>query len=172
MSVLRWILLLITVVIYRVWFPESPPFHEIRFDFDLAVIIMLGLYRGERVGAAAGWAIGFIAYATDADHFMWSSLLGALVGWVMGHWRDRLFLEQMLSRWIVFAIVSAGYKLLHWPLIMGIGGAPWAETLFLRILPTVLIDATVTVLICRIWERIEKSRTLDIQLDGGERSKP
>ncbi|GAB4328879.1 MAG: hypothetical protein Kow0074_25070 [Candidatus Zixiibacteriota bacterium] len=172
MNMLRWILLVLAVIVYRTWFPESPPFHEIRFDFDLAVIIMLGLYRGERVGAAAGWAIGFIAYATDADHFMWSSLLGALVGWLMGHWRDRLFLEQMLSRWIVFAIVAFAYRLLHWPLVMGIGGGPWADTLFLKILPTVLIDASITVVMCYVWERMERTTTGDVQPSGGESSNP
>ncbi|MBD3297458.1 MAG: hypothetical protein GF341_02300 [candidate division Zixibacteria bacterium] len=172
MSAVRWVLLFLAVIVYRTWFPETPPFPEIRFDFDLAVIILLGLYRGERVGAAAGWGIGFIAYATDADHFMWSSLLGALVGWVVGRWRDRLFLEQLLSRWIVFAIVALSYRLLHWPLIMGIGGGPWMDTLLYKVLPTTLIDATVTVLLSYIWERIERASDSETRTAGATVSKP
>ena len=171
MTVLRWALVIIAVVAYRVWFPESPPFHEIRFDFDLAVIVMIGLYRGSRVGTAAGWAIGFVTHATDADHFMWSGLLGAVLGFLIGHWRDRLFLEQMLSRWIVFVIVVFGYRLFHWLLVMGLGGGPWVETLFLRIIPTVLIDATVTVLLCRVWERLTRSTGIEAQVAMGDRSK-
>jgi len=156
MTILRWLLLLISIVIYRVWFPDYPPYHQIRFDYDVAVIIMVGLYRGQRVGVVMGWLIGFLAYATNAEQFVWTSLLGGVFGWLIGHWRDRLFLEQFISRWIVFAIGILVYKLLHWVIVMGGDGAPWYETLGLKILPTIAIDATLAVALCALWERLRR----------------
>lgn len=171
MIILRWALLLISVVIYRVWFPDYPPYHQIRFDYDVAVIIMIGLYKGPRVGVIMGWLVGFLAYATNADQFVWTSLLGGMFGWLIGQWRDRLFLEQFVSRWIVFAIGILAYKLLHWVIVMGAGGAPWYETLGLQILPTVAIDATLTVVLCSVWERIQRSEADSSQSQAAEASK-
>lgn len=158
MTTLRWILLFISVVAYRVWFPGDLPQAAITMDYDVVVIVLIGLYRGQRVGAGAGWAIGFLAYAVDPGHMAWGSLIGALLGWLIGHWRERLFLEQLLHRWLVFALGIFGYKLFHYFLIAGTGWADFPRLLLMPILPSALIDATAGVVIGVIWERMNKAR--------------
>jgi hypothetical protein len=157
MTALRWILLLASVIAYRVWFTGGLPQPGITLDFDVVVIVLIGLYRGQRVGAGAGWVIGFLAYAIDPDHMAWGGLLGALLGWLIGHWRERLFLEHLLYRWIVFALGILGYKLLHYALIAGTGWLDFFHLLLMPLLPTVLIDATAGVILGIIWERTVQS---------------
>lgn len=158
MTPFRWILLLISVIAFRVWFPGNLPQPGITLDYDVVVIALVGLYRGQRIAAGAGWAIGFLAYAVDADHMAWGGLLGALLGWLIGHWRERLFLEQLLHRWLVFAVGIFGYKVLHYFLIAGTGWADFPRALLVPLLPSMLIDATAAVVIGAIWERTNKAR--------------
>jgi len=158
MTALRWILLFISVVAFRVWFPGNLPESGIMMDYDVVVIALIGLYRGQRIAAGAGWAIGFLAYAIDPDHMAWGAILGALLGWLVGHWRERLFLEQILHRWLVFALGIFGYKLFHYVLIAGTGWADFPRTILMPILPSALIDATAGVVIGAIWERANKAR--------------
>ena len=115
---------------YDVWkalgCPGDMPQPGISMDYDIIVIVLVGLYRGQRIDAGAGWAIGFLTYSIDADHMAWGAILGALLGWLVGHWRERLFLEQLLHRWLVFTFGFIGYKLFHYILISG--GPPATES--------------------------------------------
>jgi hypothetical protein len=157
MTSLRWILLFVSVIGFRVWFPGDLPQPGITMDYDIVVIVLVGLYRGQRIGAGAGWAIGFLSYAVEADHMAWGALLGALLGWLVGHWRERLFLEQLLHRWLVFALGIVGYKLFHYILIAGNGWADFPRAFLVPLLPSALIDATAAVVIGAIWERTHKA---------------
>ena len=149
----RWLLLLASVVGYRVWFPDSPPLSRIGVDYDLVVIALVGLYRGQRIGAGAGWVIGFLCYSLDPDHMAWGGFLGAILGWLVGHWRERLFLEQLGYRWLVFGTAITGYKILHYVLIVGHDWPGLPKLFAVLLLPTALIDATLAVLIGVVWER-------------------
>ncbi len=153
MTSLRWLLLAATIVIYRVWFPDVPSSAGVRLDYDLVAIALVGLYRGQRVGAGAGWLLGLLAHATAPDQLVWGGLLGSLLGWVVGHWRQRLFLEQLGSRWVVFVVAFFAYKLGHWMLIQGMGSGAWLDFLLFHIVPSSLIDATAGVLLGVIIER-------------------
>jgi cell shape-determining protein MreD len=161
MTFLRWILLLASVLGYRAWFGDSPPLTVIRLDYHLVVIVLVGLYRGQRVGAGIGWLIGFLCYSLDPGSMAWGSLLGALLGWLVGHWRERLFLEQLFYRWLIFVLAIAGYVLLHYLLILRDSIYALPMQFVTRMLPGVLIDATAAVLLGMIWERAAKSRLTD-----------
>lgn len=164
MTILRWLVLLVSVIGFRVWFPGSSPELGITMDYDLVVIALVGLYRGQRFGAGVGWAIGFLSYAADPDHMAWGGLLGALLGWLIGHWRERLFLEQLVYRWLVFALGILGYRLIHYVLIANNAGSDFPRALIVSILPSALIDATSGVVIAAIWERgrtIRRSSVMD-----------
>jgi predicted membrane protein len=158
MTSLRWILLFVTVIAFRVWFPGNLPQPAISLDYDVVVIVLAGLYRGQRIGAGAGWTIGFLAYAIDPDHMAWGGLLGALLGWLIGHLRERLFLEQLLHRWLVFATGIIGYKLFHYVLVAGTGWADFPRALLISLLPSALIDATAGVVFGAVWERTRHTR--------------
>jgi len=153
MRVIRWLLLLTSVIIYHVWFPIGNPPPMVRLDYEIVAIALVGLARGPRVGAAAGWGIGFLVHAADPDHMVWGALLGSLLGWLIGVWRERLFLERLTSQWLVFTLGILGYKIFYMILVEGGSPADWLLGLPLRILPTTLINSTLGVLIGVLWER-------------------
>jgi cell shape-determining protein MreD len=161
MTFLRWLLLLASVLGYRAWFAEGPPLTAIHLDYDLVVIALVGLYRGQRVGAGMGWLIGFLCYSLEPDTMAWGGLLGALMGWLVGHWRERLFLEQLFYRWLIFALAIIGYMLLHYVLIVRDSFFVLPTLFVTRMLPGALVDATAAVLLGMVWERAVKTRPSD-----------
>lgn len=157
MKTIRWLLLLISVVAYRVWFPVGTPPPVVRLDYEIVAIALVGLRHGPRVGAAAGWLIGFLVHSTDPGSMAWGALLGAVLGWLIGLWRERLFLERLASQWLVFSLGIFGYKLLYMILIETTPMGDWPADIPMRILPTALVNSTLGVLIGILWER---SRTV------------
>ncbi len=158
MSAIRWILLVASVILFRVWFPEGPPPLHIRLDYDLVIIALIGLYRGQNIGATVGWLIGFLAYAPDPGRLAWGSLFGSLLGWVTGFWSQRLFLEHLRSRWIILAAGFMAYKIIFLAIAFGGDWGEWLVSLGIHALPSALIDATVGVFLGRMWERSMASR--------------
>jgi len=158
MTLLRWILLLTSVIVFRVWFPEGPPPLHVRFDYDLVVIALVGLSRGPGLGAAAGWLIGFLSCAPDPGRLAWGSLFGSLLGWVSGYWSQRLFLEHLRSRWIVLSAGFLAWKILFSAIVFAGDWGGWLVSLVVHALPSALIDATVGVFLGRMWERSRASR--------------
>jgi hypothetical protein len=84
-----------------------------------------------------------------------------LLGWLVGHWRERLFLEQLFYRWLVFALAIVGYALFHYLLIVRDSIFVLPTQFVTRMLPGALIDATAAVLLGMVWERVAKSRLSD-----------
>ena len=153
MTILRWIILLSSVVFYRVWFPESPPPLGLRLDYEMLVIALIGLYRGVNVGSMAGWGIGFLAHASDPDMIGWGSLLGAFLGWAVGLLKERLFLEYVLSRWLVLWGILLGVKLVYILFAVGLDPGMWLSSVFPAGLGSAGLSATVGVVISILWDR-------------------
>ena len=153
MTILRWIILLSSVVFYRVWFPESPPPLGLRLDYELLVIALIGLYRGVGLGSMAGWGIGFLAHASDPDMIGWGSLLGAVLGWAIGLLKERLFLEYVLSRWLVLWGILLSIKLVYILFAVGLDLGMWMSSVFPAGLGSAGLSATVGVVISIVWDR-------------------
>jgi hypothetical protein len=125
----------------------------VRLDYEIIAIALVGLAKGPRVGAAAGWVIGFLVHGAEPGLMAWGSLLGALLGWIIGVWRERLFVERLTSQWLVFTLGILGYKILYMIIIERGAPGDWLLDIPLRILPTTLVNSTLGVLIGVLWER-------------------
>ena len=153
MTILRWMAVLISVVVYQIWFPESPPPGPMHLDYHLVVVALIGLYRGTTVGTLAGWAIGFLVAAPDPEMIGWSSLLGAGLGWVLGYWGQRLFMEIVLSRWLILWLVLLVYRLIYLSLIVGGDWNTWLRSLWTGAFASAGLTATVGAIVSIFWER-------------------
>jgi hypothetical protein len=152
-SILRWIILLASVVFYRVWFPDGPPPLGLRLDYEMLAIALVALYRGVTIGAAAGWGIGFLAQAADPDMMGWGGLLGASLGWAVGLLKERLFLEYVLSRWLVFWGVLLLIKTVYVVFAVGMDPGMWLASFFPACLGSAGLSATVGVILSVLWDR-------------------
>lgn len=153
MSILRWIILLSSVVFYRVWFPESPPPLGLRLDYEMLVIALIGLYRGVHIGTMAGFSIGFLSHAADPDMMGWGALLGALLGWSIGLLKERLFLEYVLARWLVLWGVLLAIKFAYILFAVGLDAGLWLSSVFPAGLGSAGLSATAGVIISVLWDR-------------------
>jgi len=158
MSALRWLALLASVIVYRVWFPDTPPPPKMRLDYDLLVIALIGLNRGRTLGVIAGWAIGFLAAGGDPGRLAWGSLLGAGVGWSVGFWKERLFLEYAFSRWLILWSVLLVAKSLQ--LLFQTGGdlGLWFASFWSGVLASTGLSATAGAALSILWERARPRR--------------
>lgn len=168
MTILRWVILLSSVVFYRVWFPESPPPLGLRLDYELLVIALVGLYRGVYVGTLAGWGIGFLAHASDPDMMGWGSLLGALLGWAVGLLKERLFLEYVLSRWLVLWGILLSIKLVYILFAVGLDLGMWMSSVFPAGLGSTGLSATVGVVISIVWDRAHPRARAAVDAASGD----
>lgn len=153
MSTIRWLLLLSSVVFYRVWFPEAPPPMGLRLDYEMLVIALVALYRGATIGTIAGWGIGLLAHASDPDMMGWGSLLGAVLGWAVGLLKERLFLEYVLSRWLVLWGVLLAIKLIYIMFAVGLDPGMWVASIFPAGLGSAGLSATAGVVLSILWDR-------------------
>lgn len=153
MSILRWVILLSSVIFYRVWFPESPPPLGLRLDYEMLIIALIALYRGVNVGVVAGFGIGLLAHAPDPDMMGWGALLGSVLGWAVGRLKERLFLEYILSRWLVLWGVLLGIKLVYILFAVGLDPGMWLSSIFPAGLGSAGLSATIGVIISVLWDR-------------------
>ena len=153
MKIARWVLLGISVVMFRVWYPEAPLPGPMRLDFHLVLIALIGLYNGARVGTIAGWGIGFLDGAPDASMIGWTSLLGSFLGWVVGYWGERLFLEYAISRLLILWLVLVFYKLIYLALAVNGDWSIWTASIWTGALASSGMSATVGVVVSLLWER-------------------
>ncbi|HUU47002.1 MAG TPA: hypothetical protein VM118_14840 [Acidobacteriota bacterium] len=166
----RWILLAATVVVYRVWFPESPPPGPPHFDYHLCVIALIGLYRGAAAGTIAGWALGFLSGAPDPGLLGWSSLLGACLGWVVGLSGERLFLEYAFSRWLILWLVILAYRLVYLIVVTGGEWDRWRDAIWTGGLASAGLTATVGAVVSILWERNAARRVAAAKARAAEES--
>jgi hypothetical protein len=169
MSILRGLLILVSVVAYRVWFPDPPPPGSIRLDYDLLVVALVGLYRSPAYGTVAGWVIGFLASAGDPGRLAWGSLLSACLGWTVAILKERLFLEYPLSRWLIFWTVLLVWKSVQQLLVVKWDLGLWIVSFPAAVLASAGLTATVGVVVSIAWERTRPRRALrpSAGSDGG-----
>lgn len=168
MSVIRWLILLSSVVFYRVWFPEGPPPLGLRLDYEMLVIAFVGLYRGQSVGTIAGWGIGFLAHASDPEMMGWGSLLGAVLGWAVGLLKERLFLEYVLSRWLVLWGVLLAIKIVYILFAVGLDPGMWLSSFFPAALGSAGLSATVGVVLSVLWDRARPRARAAVDAAAGD----
>jgi hypothetical protein len=167
-NLLRWILLLASVVAYRVWFPDTPLPPSMRLDYDFMIIALIGLGQGRLMGTVAGWGIGFLAAAGDPGRLAWGSFLGASVGWAVGFWKERLFLEYAFSRWAILWLVLLVAK--SFQLLFQTGGdmGLWFVSLWSGVLASTGLTATAGAALSILWERA-RPRRVHVDQDAGTR---
>lgn len=153
MILIRWLLLLASIVFYRVWFPDSPPPLGLRLDYELVVIALIGLYQGVTTATIAGWGIGLLGSAYAPELIGAASLLGAVLGWSVGVLKERLFLEYTLSRWLVLWGVLFIVKSIYLFFAVGLDPGMWLSSFFAGALASAGLSATVGVIVSLLWDR-------------------
>ncbi|HEX9751520.1 MAG TPA: hypothetical protein VGB22_09590 [candidate division Zixibacteria bacterium] len=152
-AILGWAAVLLSIAVYRVWFPGSPMPAALTLNYDLLVIALIGLHRGMRAGAIGGWVIGFVASATDPATLGFGTLFGALLGWVIGYWGERMFIENAISRWLLLWLALLVERLLFLALAASGDWSLWFSSIWTGALASAGLTATVGAAISLLWER-------------------
>lgn len=112
-KLIRWLLVLLSVVAYQGLLAEYLCPGGTGLRYDLLVVLLAGLIGGTTRGAIAGGLVGFITDCLTPNFMGWGMMVNTTIGLAAGMSRDRLFLERIAARWLVFAVGMAVHDIIY-----------------------------------------------------------
>ncbi len=138
----RWFLVLLSVVAYQGLLAEYLCPGGTGLRYDLLVVFLAGLTGGATRGVLAGALVGFITDCLTPGFLGWGMMVNATLGLAAGMSRDRLFLERIAARWLVFAAGIAIHDIIYMLPVSGFDLNLYGKTLWL--------DSTISVVITSV----------------------
>jgi rod shape-determining protein MreD len=92
------ILLLLIVVVYQSLFSELLIIRQIKLDLPLLILVYVGLNRGPASGALFGFLIGLLLDLSNPSFLGLGALIKTFLGYLVGSFKDTLFLESNISK--------------------------------------------------------------------------
>ena len=92
------ILLILIVVIYQSFFAGIVTIHQIRLDLPMLLLVYVGLTRGPASGAIFGFLVGFLLDLANPSYLGLGAFIKTCLGYLVGSFKDNLYLENNLSK--------------------------------------------------------------------------
>jgi len=92
------ILLLLMVVVYQSLFSELLTIRQIKLDLPLLILVYVGLTQGPASGALFGFLMGLLLDLPNPSFLGLGALIKTSLGYLVGSFKDNLFLESNLSK--------------------------------------------------------------------------
>jgi len=154
--VIRWFLVLVSVAAYQGLLGEYLCPGGTGLRYDLLVIFLAGLSGGATRGVLAGGLVGFITDCLTPDFLGWGMMVNATLGLALGMSRERLFLERITARWLVFALGIAVHDIIYMLPISGFDLAVYGRTLLVNSTISIAVTSvigTMTLVAHQSWRK-------------------
>ena len=127
MKFLAPVVLLLGVVVYQSLFSELFSIAEIKPDLALALTAYLALVRGPEAGLAFGFFSGLCLDVLSPLSLGTGMFIRALIGYLVGNFKDHLFLDTLSAKGTVVALASlvAGLFQAFWTSGPRVGHVLW-----------------------------------------------
>jgi rod shape-determining protein MreD len=151
-KVLSVIFLLFTLVVFQSFFSRVVSIKGMRLDLAIFILVYIGLSRGPAQGAVFGFLAGLLLDIFTPARLGLGALIKSLLGFTVGNFKDRLFLESPYSKGaIVFLSVLLNDLFYH--LLSG-GVTPFTfQTILYYSLPSALYTSGAGMLFFVILEK-------------------
>ena len=155
-KIIRWAGVILSVVAYQGLLAEhlSPGGAGLRWD--LLVVLFAGLTGGMTRGIIAGGIVGFMTDCLTPSFLGWGIIVKATLGGLTGVCRERLFLEHLYSRWIVFAAGIAAHYIIYLLPVTGFDMGLYLQTLWRDTGFSIVVTSLIGTLALVIWQAIHK----------------
>jgi rod shape-determining protein MreD len=88
----------LVVVVYQSLFSELLTIHQIKLDIPLLILVYVGLSRGPASGALFGFLVGLLLDLSNPSFLGLGALIKTFLGYLVGSFKDTLFLESNISK--------------------------------------------------------------------------
>ena len=151
-KILFAIFLLFILVVFQSFFSGVVSIKGIRLDLAIFILVYIGLTRGPAQGAVFGFVIGLLLDIFTPEKLGLGALIKSLVGFTVGNFKDRLFLESPYSKGVIVFLSVLLNDLFYLPLAGGV--TPFTfQTILYYSLPSALYSSVVGILIFVILEK-------------------
>ncbi len=106
--------LLFVLIIFQCFFSELVTIKGIGLDLAVLILVYVGLTKGPAQGAIFGFLVGLLLDVFTPERLGLGALIKSLIGFAVGNFKDKLFLESSYSKGaIVFLSVALNGLLYH-----------------------------------------------------------
>lgn len=118
-KIVDFAVLLLMVIIYQSIICEGVKIAGINLDFPLVILVYIGLTRGAVFGAVFGFASGLLLDIYTPNLLGLDALVRTILGFLVGHFRNKLFLETLYSKGGAIFVVFLWHDLLYFLVATG-----------------------------------------------------
>jgi cell shape-determining protein MreD len=158
MRAFRWLLVVLSIVAFQGLLAEYLAPGGVGLRWALLIVLLAGLTGGTTRGALTGGLVGFVTDCLTPAFLGWGMLVMVTVGAAVGMARERLFLERIYSRWLVFAAGIALHDIVYLLPVTGFDMKVYFQTLWLDTGISVLVTSIVGAVTLAAWQA---TRTTD-----------
>lgn len=95
---LNTLLLILVVIVYQSLVSGLVAIHQVKLDLPLLILVYIALTQGPVSGAIFGFLIGFLLDLNNPALLGLGALIKTCLGYLVGGFKDNLFLESNLSK--------------------------------------------------------------------------
>ncbi len=150
--------ILFLLILFQSFLSEMVSIMGIRFDLAIIILVYLSLTQGPTYGVIFGFLIGLLLDVFTPQTLGWGALVKCLIGFAVGSFKDKLYLESLYSKGgvIFFALISN--DLLYYIFTQGVNGSTF-RTWTNYTLPSAFYTALVGMLIFFGLSRVHLKRS-------------
>ena len=142
-----FLILLLIVIIYQSVISSGVKIAGIGLDLPLVVLVYVGLTRGPVFGAVFGFASGLLLDVYSPNLLGLEALLRTLLGFLVGNFRNKLFLDTLYSKSGMIFTALLCHDLLYYLLATGFQVGATVYSLLFESLPSALYTTVVGMII-------------------------
>jgi len=158
-KVLRWLAVALSIAAYQGLLAEYLAPGGVGLRWALLVVLLAGLSGGATRGALVGGMVGFLTDCLTPSFLGWGMLVKVTIGAGIGMARERLFLDRVYSRWLVFAAGIALHDIVYLLPVTGFDVPVYFRTLWVDTGISVLVTSVVGTVVLAAWQSMRKDET-------------
>jgi len=154
---LRWILIIFTVVAYQGLLAEYLAPRGTGLRWDILVVLLAGMIGGTARGALAGGIVGFFSDCLVPEYLGWGMMVKATLGALIGVSREHLFTERLVARWLILALGVAAHDLVYLLPVSGFDLARYGYTLGVSTTISTVVTSTAGMGFLILWQLVSRT---------------
>jgi rod shape-determining protein MreD len=154
--------ILLVLILFQSLLSEVVTIRGAKLDLAIILLVFIALTRGPKYGVIFGFFIGLLLDVYTPQTLGWGALVKCLIGFVVGNFKDNLYLESLYSKGGLIFFTLAFNDLLYYIFATGINTSTF-RILVNYSLPSAFYTSVVGMLlffmVSRIpWERLEAKK--------------
>jgi cell shape-determining protein MreD len=127
--IVRWALVVLSVAAFQGLLAQYLAPRGVGLRWDILVVILAGLTGGVTRGILAGGIVGLVSDCLAPSFLGWGMMVKATLGGAVGMSREHLFMERIVSRWIILAAGVIAHDIVYLLPVSGFDPGLYARSL-------------------------------------------